>query len=201
MIYSTADWIIRFMRFPSDFFVKAAVSTFVLVCLLLLSGWVIRFISDLVTRFVAIFGGNTVAFWFRNYMTYVGTIHHELSHALFVVLTGGKVEKITLIPKGKKLGSVDFRCRGNWFFRGLQMSLSAIAPVLCGAATLYLMSNYLYPLCSADWMKLLYFYLFISIFFHMTLSKQDMDNFRQGSVPLLLIVYVINLLCLFTKSS
>ncbi len=197
MIYNLTDQLILYSKLPSNLAIKAAVSTFLLLLLLLAAGWLIRFISDMITGIFAFIGGEKAAFFIRNYLTYAGTIHHELSHALLILLTGGKVKKITLIPKGRKLGSVEFSCRGNFFFRGLQLSLPALAPVLCGAVSLLLMHQYLLPYCLQNWQLALYYYFFISIFFHMTLSRQDMENFWHGILSLLLLLFLLNLLILY----
>ncbi len=197
MIYNLTDQLILYSKLPSNLAIKAAVSTFLLLLLLLAAGWLIRFISDMITGIFAFIGGEKAAFFIRNYLTYAGTIHHELSHALLILLTGGKVKKITLIPKGRKLGSVEFSCRGNFFFRGLQLSLPALAPVLCGAVSLFLMHQYLLPYCLQNWQLALYYYFFISIFFHMTLSRQDMENFWHGILSLLLLLFLLNLLILY----
>lgn len=197
MIYKLADQILLYTKQPSNIAIKAAVSTILLLLLLLAAGWLIRFISDMITGIFAFIGGEKTAFFIRNYLTYVGTIHHELAHALLIILTGGKVKKITLIPKGRKLGSVEFSCRGNFFFRGLQLSLSALAPVLCGACSLWLMQHYLLLYCLQNWQLALYYYLFISIFFHMTLSRKDMENFWHGLPSLLLLLFLLNFLNLY----
>ena len=197
MIYKLTDQLILYTELPSYIAIKAAVSTLLLLFLLLAAGWLIRFISDMITGIFAFIGGNKAAFFIRNYLTYAGTVHHELSHALFIVLTGGKVKKITLIPKGRKLGSVEFSCRGNFFFRGLQLSLPALAPVLCGLISLSLMHAFLLPYCLQNWQLALYYYFFISIFFHMTLSRQDMENFWHGLPSLLLLLFLLNFLNLY----
>ncbi len=197
MLYNLTNKIIFYLNIPSNIAIKAAISTLLLLALLLALGWLIRLISDMITGIIAFLLGDRIAFFVRNYLTYAGTIHHELSHALFITITGGKVKKITLLPKGKKLGSVDFSCRGNFFFRGLQLSLSAIAPVLCGICSLCLMYRFVWPSCRLNWQIALYYYFFISIFFHMTLSKQDMENFRDGLFSLLLLLFLLNLLNLY----
>lgn len=194
MLYKLTDQVILYTKLPSNIAIKAAVSTLLLLLLLLAAGWLIRFVSDMITGIFAFIGGEKTAFFIRNYLTYAGTIHHEFAHALFILLTGGKVKKITLIPKGRKLGSVEFTCRGNIFFRGLQLSLSALAPVLCGACSLWLMRQYLLPYCLQNWQLALYYYLFISVFFHMTLSRKDMENFWHGLPSLLLLLFLLNLI-------
>ena len=159
--------------------------------ILVVLGLIIHFLDSFLTDLIARVTNSAVAFIIRNYLTYPGTIHHELSHALFVLITGAKLEKINLIPKGTMLGSVEFRTRGNFIQKSIQLSLSAIAPVICGATSLILMIYAVLPHCREVWHYILFIYIFISIFFHMTMSTQDIVNFLKGFPICLLILFII----------
>ncbi|MCR5526372.1 MAG: M50 family metallopeptidase [Lachnospiraceae bacterium] len=196
MLYQISEKIITSFNLPDNIFLTALISTLLILIAVLAVGWLIRLISELITSLLASVIGPGPAFIIRNYVTYIGTIHHEFAHAIVATVTGGKVTKINLFPKGQTLGSVEFYARGPHLLRGLQLSLTAIAPILCGGITLRLMQNLVYPNCTEIWHHILYWYAVISIFFHMTLSGKDMENFWKGSIPTLLIVYVINLICL-----
>lgn len=157
-------------------------------------GLVMELIAQAVTTVIAFFTGPLAAFGIRTYATYIGTVIHELSHATFAFLTGAKVEKITLIPKGTTLGSVEYTPRGNKFFQGLQMSLSAVAPTLVGTALLWLMFTKGWPHLTEAWHYVLFFYLALSILFHMDLSLQDLRNFFGGIVPFLVFSLVLTVI-------
>ena len=48
------------------------------------------------------------------YLTIIGTLHHELAHALGYLLTGGRVHRISIIPRAQpdgtiRLGYVDLK--------------------------------------------------------------------------------------------
>ncbi len=196
MLYQTSEKIITSFNLPNNIFLEALISTLLILIAVLAVGWFIRLVSEFTTSILASFIGPKPAFIFRNYITYIGTIHHEFAHAIVAVITGGKVTKINLFPKGQTLGSVEFLTRGPHILKGIQLSLTAIAPILCGGLTLRLMQLLVLPNCTEVWHHVLYCYVAISIFFHMTLSGKDMENFWKGSIPTLLIVYVINLILL-----
>ncbi|MBQ5579941.1 MAG: M50 family metallopeptidase, partial [Clostridia bacterium] len=102
-------------------------------------GLVMELFAQAITTVIAFVTGPLIAFGIRTYATYIGTVIHELSHATFAFFTGAKVNKITLIPHGTTLGSVEYTPRGNKFVKGIQNSLSAIATTLVGTAILYIM--------------------------------------------------------------
>ncbi len=168
--------------------VKYAVATPVILVVI---GLIIHFIDSFLTNLIAKVTNATIAFFIRNYLTYPGTVHHELSHALLILLTGAKLIRINLLPRGNTLGSVDFQTRGNFILKSMQLSLSALAPVICGTTSLCLMIYAVWPNCNTAWHYLLFFYIFISIFFHMTMSTQDILNFLKGFPICLLILFII----------
>ena len=161
---------------------------------ILLLGIVMELIAQGITAFISLFTGGIIAFAIRTYATYLGTVIHELSHATFAFLTGAKVNRITLIPKGTTLGSVEYTPRGNKFFQGLQMSLSAIAPTVVGTALLLWLLLGVHPLLTEVWHYVLFYYVALSILFHMDLSLQDLRNFFAGIGPFLVLSFVVLLI-------
>ena len=147
-------------------------------------GLVMELFAQAITTVIAFVTGPLIAFGIRTYATYIGTVIHELSHATFAFFTGAKVNKITLIPHGTTLGSVE----------GIQQSLSAIAPTLVGTALLYLMFSQVHPLLTEAWHYVLFYYLALSILFHMDLSLQDLRNFFSGILPFLGLTFLCMLL-------
>ncbi len=176
---------------PENIFLRSLAETLLVFALMLVLGCAVALINWLISWILALVLGMIPTFIIMNFATYPGTVHHELSHALIVFLTGGRVKKICLVPSPTSLGHVEFQTRGNVFFRSLQLSLSAVAPVLCGLVTEALLFIYVYPAAVQTWQKVLFFYLAISIFIHLTLSIQDLINFFQGLLPSIVVFFLI----------
>ncbi len=180
-----------------NIFLQAAECTLSLLIILSLLSLVVSLLAKFLTRVLASIIGAPAAFIVRNYLTFPGTVHHELSHALIAFVLGAKVKRITLIPKNDTLGQVEIQTRGASVLRHLQLSLSAVAPVLCGAVSECLLWFFVLPLCNTVWAIVLLVYIMISILFHMTMSRQDIKNLRQGFLPTVIVIYLIFLLLIF----
>lgn len=139
--------------------------------------------------------GEKVGSFIANRLTFVGTMHHELSHALLATITGAKVTEIHLIKmSGDTLGSVNFIPRGHKVFKNIQYCMAALAPVLCGFVSLFLMFNYINldpSLNMKTWQWIAVIYIEVSIFLHMTLSKADMDMAVKGMPTVMIIIFFI----------
>ena len=143
MIGTMAGWLAALATEPV---LLILVGTVLFPIAILLLGVFMELIAQAVTTVISFFTGVIIAFGIRTYATYIGTVIHELSHAAVAFLTGAKVKKITLIPKGTTLGSVEY---------------------------------------------VLFYYLALSILFHMDLSLQDLRNFFQGFLPFLVFSLVV----------
>ena len=155
-------------------------------------GLIMEGIGNLFTRLLARLFGGGVAFFIRNRLTFIGTVHHELAHALFALLSGAKVTKVELFcVRGDQLGCVEFYPRGTAFTKSIQMTLASIAPVICGGASLCVLSWLWKYRCVVIWQYVLVVYLFISIFLHMNMSTQDVKNALRGMPLTIVICYVI----------
>ncbi len=123
-----------------------------------------------------------------NYITFPGTVHHELSHALLAFLTGAKIDHISLFkPDGDSLGSVEYHNRGFFVLRAIQDSMSAIAPILCGAIT---SSAIIYVIHSCDIpipAVIALIYILVSIILHMRMSTADIKIMWKG-IPVIFIL-------------
>ncbi len=182
------------IQHQENIFIRAGLKTLFLLLFLAILSLTVTMLSKLIVHILSRLLGIQPAFWIRNYLTFPGTIHHELSHALLALLTGARVTKISFFPKGNTLGHVDITTRGLPVLQSLQLSLSAVAPVLCGAATESLLWHYAVPLCSELWQIILLAYLMISILFHMTMSDQDLRNFRKGFLSTVAAIYLVLLI-------
>lgn len=158
-------------------------------------GLLVEWVGDLFTKLLAKFFGGRVAFFIRNRLTFVGTMHHELAHALFALISGAKVTKVELFHvRGDQLGCVEFYPRGTAFTKSIQMTLASIAPVICGGVSLCALSWLWQYRCVAIWQFILIAYLFVSIFFHMNMSTQDVKNAWKGMPLTIVICYLVFLL-------
>lgn len=170
------------------------VSTILFPVAILALGLVMELFAQAITTVISFVTGPLIAFGIRTYATYIGTVIHEFAHATFAFLTGAKVTKITLIPHGTTLGSVEYTPRGNRFLKGIQQSLSAVAPTIVGTALLWLLFSQVHPLLTETWHYVLFYYLALSILFHMDLSIADLRSFFSGILSFLTLTLVIMLL-------
>ena len=188
------EMMIEKFSLPENPAVYALLETIIVFLIILIVGFILNLINNAITGFLSNVIGAGPAFVLRNYLTYVGTIHHELAHALIALITGARIVKITLFPKGATLGSVEMEPRGNIFFRSIQLSLSAIAPVVLGAVSLFVLWSKLLPGLSEIWHYILFWYIFVSILLHMTMSGADYKNFFKGLIPSTLVLFLVFLI-------
>jgi hypothetical protein len=147
---------------------------------------------QMIVNTIARFFGSSVAFFFSNVLTFIGVVHHELSHALFAFITGAKIMEIKLftLNGGDSLGHVKFAPRGNWLFQSIQLCLASIAPMVTGFISLWLLYQY-YLVSSLSGVGLvLFFYVCISILLHMRLSRQDISVALKG-LPVCFVLLVV----------
>lgn len=154
-------------------------------------GELVSLISETFMKMMTVPFGRKGAFYICNYLTYIGTVHHELSHAIMATITGAKVTRIVLVPREKKLGSVEFKTSTNFILKSIQLVITSIAPVACGMVSLYIMITLIYGYCNEIWQVILFWYVFISIMIHMTLSKQDVSNIFRGLAVCMGLLYLI----------
>ncbi|MDO4554425.1 MAG: hypothetical protein Q4B70_04685 [Lachnospiraceae bacterium] len=155
-------------------------------------GFGLHLLTRMMAGFLCSVFGNRAGLFIVNRLTFIGTIHHELSHALFAFLTGAKVVEINLLNfSGDSLGNVRFIPRGGRILQAVQRCAAAIAPVACGALTLFLLIQYVNPMYAASNVKWIFYYIEVSIFLHMTLSETDVKTMIKGLPILFCLVFVI----------
>lgn len=137
--------------------------------------------------------------FFSNYVLFIGVVIHELSHALFALISGAKIVEIALFkPEGDMNGHVTIQTRGNAFIRAFQNSFSACAPVVVGSILLLLLiASKVFPTLTVAWQWALVIYLFISILFHMNMSSADLKCYFKGTIQVLILLLPICLLIMF----
>jgi len=129
-----------------------------------------------------------------NVITFPGVIIHELSHALFALITGAKVNKVRLYGiKGDSLGNVNFTPRGFKISKAIQLALASCAPVISGVITetviLYVFKTHQMQ----PWQTAILIYLIISILMHMDMSSSDISNYIKGMKVIFPVTFLITL--------
>lgn len=109
-------------------------------CILILSITFIGILASLNRSFsvksYALVFGPKIAQFIDSRLTFIGVIHHELSHILLALLSGAKIADFELFkPNGRTLGEVKIIPRGPIFLKAIQKSLSGMAPIICGMAS------------------------------------------------------------------
>lgn len=163
------------------------------VCVVLVGAVLLGFFFSYIRQFAARhnpLGANLI-----NYGTIPGVMHHELSHALLAFLTGAKVQEIKLFQfnhSSGALGYVSYAPRGNVVFQSIQKVLASIAPILCGFISCSLLWYYVRPMTVDNILaSVLFYYFFICIILHMSLSKQDITVMKSGLLVVVILLTII----------
>lgn len=129
------------------------------------------------------------------YLTIIGTLHHELAHALGYLLTGGRVHRISILPRTQpdgsvRLGYVTSSTRGPLLLQAVQNTIGATAPLLFGFLTVYLLWRLALPAAESVGTRAFLYYAMASILLHMELSGADLKLLARGLIPSLLLLYL-----------
>lgn len=152
-------------------------------------GSFINLIGEALGQIVGMALAPVVAQGLINYAFFPGVMIHELSHAFFAVITGAKVTEIALFKvEDGALGHVNFKNRGNIILVAIQNVFVSSAPMFVGAAVVIGCGLWLSVLPAGYiWLKIIIWYLMISMFFHMTMSPADIKVYIKG-VPLFIVI-------------
>lgn len=163
-----------------------------------LVGILLDFVLAIIRAIVG--GGSSIGNKFINVLTFPGVIHHELAHAIMALITGAELNEIKLFqndPYSNALGYVIYTTRGNFIFQAIQTVFASCGPLLLGMTSLGLMSVYLKPLVAGNLIATIgYYYLFASIFFHASLSGQDIKSMKG---KILIVIVLMTVICYLTK--
>lgn len=157
-------------------------------------GFAVNRLEILQMRFLSRFFGIKVAEFICNRLLFVGTVVHELSHALFAVLSGAKVTKIrcfTLFSKDV-LGYVHFIPRGNLFARSFQLAFSSCAPTITGCLLVFFLSRVLFLPDLTTVHKVLVVYVLFSVADHMSMSLADIKNYAKGGFVIFIVFFAFS---------
>ena len=92
---------------------------------------------------------------------------------------------------GDSLGHVNFQHRGGTILISVQRIFISSAPMFVGAAVVFGCYYVVFILATAPlWLKILAGYIGISMFFHMTMSPQDIKVYVKG-IPVFMIILFI----------
>jgi hypothetical protein len=157
----------------------------------ILIGFIIERITTLMFQGLCNGVGQGFAHFICYKLTFVGTIIHEMSHALFAFITGAKVNKIKCFTFDKEtLGYVEYTARGNGLHRMVQHALTACAPVLMGFSVMPLFIGLAFGVSNIG-LKILFWYCAVSVFIHMDMSVPDIKNYFRGYPIVLMILFAI----------
>lgn len=172
--------------------IHAAISTGIIILLVPIVGLLIEFITEEITKSLAKGVGLDTALFIMNVLTFVGTIHHELSHALYALITGAKVTKVQVFkPEGHRLGFVEFIPRGNWFTKSIQLTMSGIAPTVQGFISNYFLVLLFFAISGPLWLKIVLGYIIFSIFIHSTMSGADLKAAAKGLPFVAILIFIV----------
>jgi hypothetical protein len=158
-------------------------------------GLAINLLGEALATLLSFFTGEWFAFVLVNYVFFPGVMLHELSHALMAVLTGARVTELALFKReGNSLGHVNYVGRGNAVMLALQCLLTSSAPMYIGGLIVYLCWHFGFEVKGVDlWLKILLGYIGVSMFYHMTMSTEDIKVYVKG-IPLFMgILFVLSI--------
>ncbi len=160
--------------------------------LVIVVGYFINLIGEALGQIIAMATAPVVANAIVNFAFFPGVMIHELAHAFLAVITGAKITEVALFKvEDGSLGHVNFRNRGNIIIVALQNVFISSAPMFVGAAVCIGCGLWLSVLPAGYiWLKVIIWYLMISMFFHMTMSPADIKVYIKG-VPLFIIILFI----------
>jgi hypothetical protein len=121
--------------------VTTALHVFILIGVGLILGILINSLS----RAIQAHAIDLLPFRLYSYLMFPGVVLHELSHLLFLVILGYKIEKVVLFqskPSDRRLGYVDYSAKRG-YFQVVGGFFSSIGPIVGGALAIVLLSEWL----------------------------------------------------------
>lgn len=178
------------------------VLTVSVICVLsvIIIGFCVDIIEKMEFRLLSFLFNSKTAFLFCNYITWPGVVVHELAHALFALLTGADVQEISFhdSEKSGRLGHVSYYTRGGYFRRLFQQSLTSCAPVIVGGFLVCCLLYALFYQIQSVIITVLVWYLLVSVFNHMSMSRTDIINYIKAVFLLIpFMFFIIAVIALF----
>ena len=180
------------MAFDKSRLIYCVQCSITIIAITLFIGAVASLIRNLVVRICARSFGNKFSALVDSKITFIGVLHHEISHALVAFILGAKIVNCKLYEvKSKTLGHVDIIPRGG-------IVLESIQNVICGILSNYALYHFfLSGLDKVEIKSFLAILLMVQISYHMSISKQDLLVALKG-LPILwivavIIIYIVNI--------
>ena len=180
------------MAFDKSRLIYCVQCSITIIAITLFIGAVASLIRNLVVRICARSFGNKFSALVDSKITFIGVLHHEISHALVAFILGAKIVNCKLYEvKSKTLGHVDIIPRGG-------IVLESIQKGMCGILSNYALYHFfLSGLDKVEIKSFLAILLMVQISYHMSISKQDLLVALKG-LPILwivavIIIYIVNI--------
>lgn len=164
-----------------EIYIALSTATLILLSVLFI-GWTAEAIRTTTIRSFSKAFGPKLALFVDNYFTFIGVIHHELSHLIAAILTGAKVVEFRLFKvKNGTLGYVNIVPRGPFWLKAVQQAISGLAPILFGEVSLMCIYTYgIHNREEVDIWTAIFIILMLQISYHMSMSKQDLRIATKG---------------------
>lgn len=165
-------------------FIISLFITAVLMFFVVVVGRFVDYLDNLLINKIGSVTGTRLAAFVINRVMFVGTVFHELSHALFAKLAGAEVTKIRCFVLFSKdtLGYVHFNTRGSPVSQSVQACLSACAPVLTAFVTVPLFAYLAMTYSGGFGCNLFFAYCAVSILCHASMSPADLKLYAKGAI-------------------
>lgn len=171
-------------------------TSLIFVCIIMFTviviGVIVNKIEQIQIRLLSKVFGVSVAEFICNRLLFLGTVVHELAHALFAFISGAKITKIrcfTLFSKNT-LGYVEFCTVGGPFRRSFQLAFASCAPTVVGCAMLMVIFHaWQLPNISTAF-RIFLIYFGFSVADHMSMSDADVKNYMKGCIFLFMVFLV-----------
>ena len=187
------------MAFDKSRLIYCVQCSITIIAITLFIGAVASLIRNLVVRICARSFGNKFSALVDSKITFIGVLHHEISHALVAFILGAKIVNCKLYEvKSRTLGHVDIIPRGGIVLESIQKGMCGLAPVICGILSNYALYHFfLSGLDKVEIKSFLAILLMVQISYHMSISKQDLLVALKG-LPILwivavIIIYIVNI--------
>jgi len=180
----------------SNIFLLSLTVAVILPFAVILTGYAIHMLGLTLAQLADLFIDSWFVYAVINYLFFPGVMLHELAHALFAVLTGARVTELTLFKRdGDSLGHVNFQHRGGTILVAVQRIFISSAPMYVGGIVVLACRHFILLASTPLWAKILSGYIGISMFFHMTMSPQDIKVYVKG-IPVFMVLLFIEVFLL-----
>ena len=180
-----------FHGFTADLLVAGALTLVIMVSVIIV-GFFVDLIDTVVFSLFKRLLGLKGAIIICRYLTFPGIMLHELAHALFIIITGGRIKSICLLSRLKEggVGQVQFWAVGSRRRQAVQLALSSCAPVLMGfieeTILLILLLYFKIPFP----FSIMLWYMVFTIGVHMSMSREDLKCYLKGWMYILPVMFL-----------